>query len=1234
MFCSAFIVNAQELKVSESFTWLDNEVIEDDIKFKISESAEIDDLTGFPVKVSMFPLPAYLDLDSIRITHQVKSSTVVEPEIYNQIGLHFENVNLIRKRIVCIQRQYYLQLEIIPIIYDDEQNAFAKINELEIQINIPEIKIAKQLKSKSSTISSSVLSSGKWVKIKVVESGVHKIPYTQLSSWGFSDPSKVNVFGNGGNLLPRANSAFRHEDLTENAVIHDGNAIYFYAQGPTGWTYNEQRKMFVHRLHDYTDVTYYFLSDDNGEGKRIQPSEETSESFTNETDEYDSYQFHELENQNILSSGIEWYGLGFDPGQTRSYSFIFNNRVKSSEVKVLSNVIGRSNPSSTFQLSHGGNLLKEVGIPSIDYSNNVGAFANEGNILSLFMTDSDVIDLDLTFNSLSGSASGWLNYICINAKESIEFDDQLTFRNMDVTGPEQSTRFYLNGTNTSTILWDVTDHTQPLEVDINAYNGKKGFTYKTEELKEFVAFNKDGNLPQPIFEETVENQNIHGIDVPDMLIVAHPLFEGEAKRLAMIHMNNSGLQCEVVFPYQIYNEFSSGSPDISAIRDYARYLYNSNDRFKYLLLFGDGSFDNRTYNDDNTNFILTYQSDNSINIKDSYVSDDFFGFLDDNEGSNMLYDKLDIGIGRFPVSDIDQAKAMVDKIERYLNGSAVGPWKTELTFLADDGDGNLHMRQADQLSDQVYSDFPSFNHNKIYLDAYPKTTTSSGDRYPDVNKAIIEKVEGGTLLFNYTGHGGERQLAHENVLDKTAIKQFTNLDRLPVFVTATCEFSRYDNYHETSAGEWVVLSPLGGGVSMFTTTRIAWSNENFQINKSFYRNIFREDQNGEKIRLGEVIRDTKNEIGGSVNKLNFTLLGDPALRLAYPTGDIITQSINGIPVVEEIDTLKALSLAEVKGALNPSVSNSSVVTMQVFDKPITVKTLGNKGAVPFEYQVYQNRIFKGQLDAEGSDFQASFMVPKDIRYNVAEGRISYYSHDEGGYEAFGADNTILIGDVIGHQPDDTTGPDIELWLNDLKSASGQYTGSQPVLTANLSDESGINTSGVGIGHDITLVIDNMRSLPINLNAYYTADKNSYTSGKVVYQLPTLDEGKHSIELKVWDNMNNSSVKTIDFEVKLDGNLMVSNATVTPNPVEPGGTVQIYFEHDAPNQILDVTYSVYSTSGRLIEKYETKQASVGNKINPIEWTPGALPKGIYIVYCEISSAENQIGSFSKKILIIK
>ncbi len=1234
LFAAPFHIISQKKLIKEfSVNWSSLSDDADLHPFTFDEAIGKDEKSDYPKTFVRIPITQFIEIDDVELTYQLQCS-----EITNNEQLEFideqEPGQFITKRIITISHQNYVQLEIVPLYFNEKTEKYELVDKATFEVVIPDQKSMSALKSSTEQLNGSVLQDGKWIKISITETGIHKITYSQLSSWGISNPQNVKLFGNGGNMLPRANSDFRHYDLKENAIWHENNAIYFYGQGPVAWHYNSSRQMFEHQIHDYTDHAFYFLTEDKGDGLQVQTYENKDLTANIETDEFDSYQYHEWDNQNIMHSGIEWYGERFDAGQERSFAFSFDHLVQEKDIKLLVNAAGRSNVTSSFEVMYKGDDIKSIWIPSIDYEEHVGSFAREGIRNTTFSASDNTVEIDLLYDTSSSSASGWLNFLCLNAKEQIVYNNkQLMFRNADVVGPSNITRFTIDQANDNAVLWNVTNHTEPIEVNLSDATSGKSFVYKTEAIEEFVIFNPDADLLQVEFEETVENQNIKGISVPEMLIVSHPLFLDEAKRLAEIHQKHSGLHSEIVMPYQIYNEFSSGSPDISAIRDYARFLYNQNKGFKYLLLFGDGSYDNKNYNEKNSNFILTFQSDHSLSTTESYTSDDFYGFLDNNEGESMLSGYLDIGIGRFPVSSIQQATDVVNKIDKYLNEGDVGSWKTKVTFLADDGDGNLHMRDADGLSTQVYNDYPAFNQNKIYFDAYPKVTTSLGDRYPEVNSKIKEVIESGTLIFNYTGHGSERQLGHENVLDVTAIKQLNNLNRLPVFVTATCEFSRYDNYNETSAGEWVILSPNGGGVGLFTTTRLAWSSLNLQINKNFYKQIFRKETNGNKLRLGDVIKATKNNSDNSVNKLNFTLLGDPALELSYPTNNIETYSINGNDDLSKKDTLKAITKAEVGGQLEVN-GQETTVGIQVFDKPVVVSTLGNKGATPFEYSVYQNRIFKGEVETNDELFEASFVIPKDIRYNIGKGRISYYSFDENGVESFGADNTILVGGVGDNPPDDETGPSINLWLNDSTFVSGGITGTQPILVANVEDESGINTSGVGIGHDISLIIDGDRSKSINLNGYYTADKGTFTKGKITFQLPAQAMGKHTLELKVWDNLNNSSVASLDFNVELDGGLLITDTKVYPNPISPGNSIFIDFTHDAPNQFLDCVSEIYSLDGRLIERHEITVPASGTSIAPIEWVPSSMQRGVYILRCEIRSAENQVGKFSKKILVVK
>ncbi|MBS2099773.1 type IX secretion system sortase PorU [Carboxylicivirga linearis] len=1244
-FLLTFGLEAQSLKENLIINWNTFDESQSYMSFS-NQAGETEE--GLPLMLWQYPIENnYVSIDDIEVFVTPKEKQALsskETLLIKDVDLN--SVKLIEKDIVTIRKKKFLEVSIVPLAYDEQLQVYNRITKLQLQINIPD-KDSSNSTLKSSinktVTSNSVLSSGRWIKVSISESGVHKIPYSTLTTWGFSSGQNVKVFGNGGNMLPKSNSTDRYDDLQENAVMHYNNAIYFYAQGPTTWKYDGQRDMFVHQIHDYTDEAYYFLTEDVGVGKTVQTTSDMYDSFTNETDEYDSYTYYELELYNLIHSGRTWYGERIEVGRLQNYDFKFSNLNTEKPLKLLTSVIGRSNTGAILKtfINGSGNPLQEITIPSVDYSTTTGSWANSGIAQSSFYSNGSDVSVGLLFNTSANGAFGNLNYLTLNAKEYLTLNNQLEFRNKDVVGEGNVTRFYLDNTNSNTVLWDITDHIDPVKIELESYGNKKGFTASTDKLKEFIVFDPLASLPQPSMVEEVANQDLHSVSVPDMLIVVHPLFKEQANRLAELHNQNSGLECLIVEPQQIYNEFSSGQPDVSAIRDFARFLYQKDDKFKYLLLFGNGSYDNKSNDEDNTNFILTYQSENSTNITNSYTSDDFFGFLDEGEGGGSIQKyKLDIGIGRFPVNSQEQAKIVVDKIENYLFNPLYSNWKSTLTFVGDDGDNNLHMRQAESLTQKVMNEHPEFDITKIYLDAYKKETNISGGAYPDVNIAIQEALNQGTLIFNYTGHGGENQLAHENILDRTDIEKLTNTNRLPLFVTATCEFSRYDkkDLTEGSAGEKVIVTPNGGGIGLLTTTRVAWSSSNFNLNNNLYNYIFEKDTNGEKLRLGDIIRETKNASSTTINKLNFTLLGDPALRLNYPVNSISIDKINGESDPAKQDTLKALDLIEIEGVIadgNSSMFEDGLVEVKVFDKPVTVATLGNGGMVPFEYELYQNRIYRGDVNVNNDHFSVSFMVPKDIRYNVGNGRISFYGSDANQVEAFGANNNIKVGSITNNPPDDNEGPEITAWLNSEGFKNGDVTGTSPILTAHFFDESGINTSGVGIGHDITLTIDDDRSKSIVLNDYYVSETGDYQRGSLSYQLPTLESGKHVLQLKAWDNVNNSSTIELEFRVEITGELKIDNVQVEPNPVASGETVKVSFDHDAPNSILETTLRLYDLSGRLIDVLKQQNISVGGAVTPFDYKiPSGLQRGVYILHGEFNTDDGQQGVFSKKILVIK
>ena len=560
--------------------------------------------------------------------------------------------------------------------------------------------------------------------------------------------------------------------------------------------------------------------------------------------------------------------------------------------------------------------------------------------------------------------------------------------------PGRITGFSIRYTQNDAFIWDVSD---PMNIKQIAYT-KSGenltFQAATDSLKTFVAFTSASSITPLIKTALVPNQNLHSSDPADMLIITHPLFRTYAEKLADIHLNNSGLISQVVTPEQVYNEFSGGIPDIVAIRNFVRMKYHEttghNHPLKYLLLFGDGSYENKTLPPDNPNFIPTYQSQNSNVVVSSFTSDDFYGLLEDGEGEADGTE--DIGIGRLPVSDTIQAGIIISKIIRYLDPANMGDWKNVICLTADDEDGNTHMSDAEGLAALIKDSVPSMNVEKIYLDAFRQTTTVNGQSYPEVNKAINDRINSGCLIFNYTGHGNESGLAAERVVKTEDINSWKNGGKLPLFITATCEFSRFDDIEinlatrqmtgKPSAGEMVLLNKDGGGIALMSTTRVVYSAPNYFLNRNIFNLAFDRDESGNALRLGDIIRIAKNNSGNGPNKRNFTLLGDPALKLAYPWhGKVITDSINNVSVTDNIDSLKALSSITVAGHIEDPHGNlmntfNGVVSPLVYDKASKIKTLANDGGPVMEFNLRNNILFSGKTMAKERQIQIYFHSPQ------------------------------------------------------------------------------------------------------------------------------------------------------------------------------------------------------------------------------------------------------------------
>lgn len=1103
----------------------------------------------------------------------------------------------------------------------------------------------------------SVLASGSWKQVRVDKSGIYKISYSELVSMGFANVENISLWGHDGKQLSFWNSDESIDDLQQiplwmekgsDGTFGQGDYVLFYANGPVTWELDQGDSILTHKMHDYALHASYFLTTDMPSPLRIKTVGETSLPHTRISNSYDALHYFEINDTNLIKSGRQWFGEGFDVFASKTYNVPFNHPVDGGKAYFRVSAAARSSVSSTFTLRANGAFVGNIPLSSVSLSSQYSYFASLSSKTFEFPYSQGGINLELVYNKPTPSAKAWLDYITVNARQKLVMQSsQLQFRDLKSLGAGNVTRFDISNASSGLMVWDIS----------NFFNPQKKLSYTlqgtvaqvkvaTSELKEMVAFNPLQAYSVSVVGD-VNNQNIHGAGQPNMVIVTHPDYLSQANELAQLHTDNSGLSVAVYTNQQVYNEFSSGSADVSAIRNMMRMFYkrasNDNELPRYLLLFGDGSYNNRSSAPSNTNRVLTYQSVNSIHVTSSFVSDDYFGLLDDDEGE--ADGLLDIGIGRIPCNTVSEANIAIAKIKQYMFGSH-GSWHNQLCFIGDDGDGNLHMNQSDQLSVFVEDNYPRYNVQRIFFDAYPIQTTSQGARYPDVTDAINSRANQGTLIMNYVGHANTRWLSHEKVTMINDIQQWRNFDRLFLFVTATCEFSRFDDFASKSAGEHALFAPNGGSVGLFSTTRVVYADPNFRLNKNFFqyvfaqRNDYVEGQGDRFYRLGDVLRLAKVATAGQINKRNFMLLGDPALMLHYPDASMSITHVNGNSITEELDTLRALSAVELKGAINEVKSADGFAgetEITLYDKAKEVTTLANRGGTPFVYTARESTIYKGRSSIVDNGFVSKFIVPKDIMYNYGYGRVSLYASD-GISIGTGFFEDFTVGGISDNVGDDADGPQIELFMNNEKFVPGGTTDSSPKLIVSLADSSGINTTGAGIGHDLTATISGGQERTIVLNDYYVSDVDNFRQGKAEYQLTDLKEGEYKVSVKAWDVFNNSSEAQIDFAVLSDSNLKLQHVLNYPNPFTE--LTGFYFEHNQPYSDFDISIQIFSPSGKLVKTIEHYLPSDGSyRVGPMYWDGlddfgDRIGRGVYFYKLRVKPTDGKVVEVYQKLVILK
>ncbi|SMC50007.1 type IX secretion system sortase PorU [Moheibacter sediminis] len=1192
--------------------------------------------------------------------------------------------------------EYSLTVSMVPFVR--EGNQIKKVTSFQIvsQQGVPP---DYQPEETYDPATQSVLRVGNWYKIKIKKSGIFRIDRAFFTQNGIPtnfDPRTLKIYGNGGKMLNENPGDFRYGALQENAIqfngeedgsFDSGDVILFYAQGPHDWNRKNNSTLtnLSHRFNVYSDEAYYFITFGGQNGKRVQ-NVEIPGSPTQTFNQYHEYVFHEKDSINLNQIGRQWGGEMFNLEPSQNF-VLTGNGSPVGEVVAKYQLLGQFANSSTYSV-----LLNGASVGGGPFT--AGSFIQR-NGQSVVPAGGNVFTFNVTVENGNPNALIFLDYLEVKYLANLSFNgSQMKFRRLENLNDGNVYGFSISGAQK---VWNISDITTAANIT-NAGGIYKYQSTSPYFLNEFIAFNESSALTEIEYSGSVVNQNIRALSDIDYAIVVHPDYLSEASRLANFRQTHDGVKVAVVTTEQVYNDFSSGAQDISAIRDFFKHLRDNGNPLKYTLLFGGASYDFKNRIVNNSHFVPSYQSmiSNGLSAEgepNSYVTDDFFTMLDDtdvvvplvvmgNDNNYLDYfnngaPQMDVAVGRMPAHNQTEARVMVDKTIAYYNkqpnqGTSFGDWKTKFHLVVDDDDPgplNAFHTLIESTSAQFIQNNISYaTVRKLYFDAFPATGTSGGQRYPQVNQGIANAFDLGSALIVYFGHGGPRSWSQERVITYEEINNFSNFtglySRLPVVLTITCDFTVWDVPEIASAGTYMYKNPTGGAVAMITTSRPIATTYGKGFNEPIVEKLLEIDGKS-YLSIGEGLRDAKvnyNGPGSGVNHYSVNLLGDPMLSITRPPRDIRITKINGEDAATFTGLLRALDFVEIEGEVlnengtSKDVSFNGKANATLFDKPLNKTTLNNDGNIDvLNYQEQVSAIFKGGTNVNNGDFKFQFYVPKDINYEIGNGKLVVYAHNN--VTDAVTTKIVRVGDQNPNGLDDDNGPAIGLYMNNLNFVDGGITDRDPYILACLVDSTGINTSGVAIGHDITGVLDGNVEGTYVLNEYYEGGDNNpctnpqvldYQKGQVMYKLSRLALGSHQIVFKAWDINNNSSEQTLDFVVMEDGSdhIYIDKLLNWPNPFT--NQTYFHFEHNCDSE-LDVMVQIFTISGKLVK-------TIRQPVSAEPWREGyrtgrfAIPwdglddfgdkigKGVYIYRVTVRGVDSELckGSATaiEKLVILK
>ena len=1219
-----------------------------------------------PVFLQSFPI--YDDAVKVEVAClDVKAEALTEDEMKVARGFSYDTDFELTATPLRLRDEALLSVRIVP--FRQKGGRYEKLLSATLSVTLtPDF---SSVKSDPTYATRSAMASGEWYKIGLPETGIYKLTASDLTELGINvanlDPRQIRIYHNGGGVLPEMNAEERTDDLVEVPIYVAGESdghfdnsdyILFYGRGPVVWSLETNRVAYSHVQNPYDDYAYAFVVVGAGQGKRIAEADPPSGNATEIINQFLDYQVHERDLYNLNRMGRTYYGDKMEYTSTQSFDFSFPNVVTSLPCSVKTALAGRNFQPANFAVLVDNVQQAVYTIKTTTSSTEQPYGWNVGGWVSA-RPNSETVRVTLKHNSHGSTTTseGYVDYILVNAWRQLTFTGgQMLFRNPEAYVSYKTYEYRLSGASQQTQVWDVSNPRNPVIVKGQLNGSTFSFKANGKRENEFVAHNGSSYCSAKVIGK-VDNQNLHGIRDVDFVILTYDGFMDQAERLQALHNRiDPDLNIYVTTPDKVYNEFSCGAKDVSAIRDFCRMLYldsNPGHKIKYLLLLGDCSYDYKN-RDGVVDFVPSYESVSSLDPTDAFVTDDYFGFMDADEGS-IVNSLADIGIGRFPVQTLEQVTQMVDKVERYVTKDAttMQPWRNMVSFFTDDEGG--FVRNAEELADMIKDvGGEGVVVDKIYLDAYPQISAPGGEIAPDVNAAINSRMEKGTLVLHYVGHGGEVQLSEEKILQRKDVDSWRNAPMYPLMITGTCEFSRYDDHVRTSLGEYAFLNQYGGMIAMFTTSRLTYGIHNQPFAKGIYNNLFR-IYGGEHYRLGDVYRMAKTS--GGLSEKRYVFFGDPALRLAYPTWKVETLSINGkypgydldtitindstwqtYPVYH--DTISALQPVEIEGVVKDLDGNvashfNGMVNVIVYDKEADLSTNGTATDV-IHFKLRNSMIFNGKAEVINGRFEINFIVPRDISYRFGQGLINYYATDYD-IDANGSCDAFIIGGFYDEATEDEEGPEIKLFIDDTLFVNGGLTGQNPLLLAYVEDESGINTTGAGIGHDIMATLTGPSKNTYCLNDYFAAELDQPGRGSINYKMQDLADGDYTLTLKVWDIYNNSGTATIEFTVVNNTGMVIENAFNAPNPVTD--ETHFVFDHNQVGNNVKVDVYIYDIMGRWVTTLSETVSGTSARITPIRWNcrgaNGAdLRNGIYVYRIVATNDNGETATLVSKLVLSK